>query len=97
MVYDTWPVPPLTADIAVPAHTPPVNWKPEILILESTNNDVPANPVDDLLPNKYSVLEVSVVVAEFTEEVAIEAVPVRAPTNVVAVRVFPNAETPEST
>lgn len=35
--------------------------------------------------------------AELTDEVAIEAVPVKAPTNVVAVTVLPNADTPEST
>jgi hypothetical protein len=68
-----------------------------MLMLESTYKAVPAKPVDDLLPNKYKVEVVSVVVAELTEEVAIEAVPVKAPTKVVAVKVFPNAETPERT
>ena len=53
---------------------------------------MPAKPVDDLLPNKYNVEVVSVVVAELTEEVAIEAVPVNDPLNdplkVVADKIF---------
>ena len=53
-------------------------------MLESTYKAVPAKPVDDLLPNKYNVDVVSVVVAELTEEVAIEAVPVNDPVIVPA-------------
>ena len=60
---------------------------------------VGVEPIEELLlePVKKIWLVVSSVISVFKALVAVVAVPVKAPTNVVAVRVFPRADIPEST
>ncbi len=89
------------AEVAVPDKFPlnvvAVMVLPSAEIPVSTYTAVPANPAFDLVPKRYKVLVVSAVVATNIDELAIEAVPVKLPLKVVAVIVFPKADTPDKT
>ena len=79
----------LVDEDAVPLNVVAVIVFPDMLILESTYTAVPPKPVEDLLPNKYKVDEVSVVVAITWAEVA---VPDNVPVIVPLFKVTPETE-----